>query len=66
MQLCVEYSEKNGFTKKKIQIVARQRSVEYRAYFMAQVLQLIRQTSLYGLIRREAMPEITFAGLAMP
>ena len=48
---------KNGFTKNKIQIVARQRSVEYRAYFMAQVLQLIRQ---------ETMPEITFAGLAMP
>ena len=30
---------KNGYTRKKIQQVARQRSVEYRAAFMAQVLQ---------------------------
>ena len=30
---------KNGYTRKKIQQIARQRSVEYRAAFMAQVLQ---------------------------
>ena len=30
---------KNGYTRKKVQQVARQRSVEYRAAFMAQVLQ---------------------------
>ena len=30
---------KNGYTRKKIQQVARQRSVEYRAAFMAHVLQ---------------------------
>ena len=56
---------KNGFTKKKIQIVAGQRSVEYRAYFMAQVLQF-SSYFFYGLMRQESMPEITFTGLAMP
>uniref|UniRef100_A0A1X7UPY6 Tc1-like transposase DDE domain-containing protein n=1 Tax=Amphimedon queenslandica TaxID=400682 RepID=A0A1X7UPY6_AMPQE len=29
----------NGFTRKKIQVVAKQRSINYRSHFMAEILQ---------------------------
>uniref|UniRef100_A0A1X7TUU3 Transposase Tc1-like domain-containing protein n=1 Tax=Amphimedon queenslandica TaxID=400682 RepID=A0A1X7TUU3_AMPQE len=30
---------RNGFTRKKIQVVAKQRSISYRSHFMAEILQ---------------------------
>jgi len=46
-QQFARYSEKNGLTRKKIRLVAAQRSLEYRALYMATVLSFPREMLVF-------------------
>ena len=55
---------KNGYTRNKIQQAARQRSVEYRAAFMAQVLQYDQEYFVW-VDKTGSDAKIIFTSLAM-